>query len=134
MAQPRRLTAADIMTENVVTSGPDDNLSRVAAEMQRHGIGSVVIVENRKIVGIITERDFVGVVEKIAMVLERDLVKHHMSKPVITVQSDTPVADVVKIMKEKHVRHLIVLNKEKKVAGIISSRDLMRVATDAMLI
>jgi CBS domain-containing protein len=134
MSQHRQLTATDIMTKRVVTGEPNDSLSGIAAEMQRHNIGSVVIEENRKVVGILTERDFVRIVEQVGMILDRNLAIHHMSKPVVTVQSDASVADVIKLMKEKHVRHLIVLNKNQKVVGIISSRDLMKVATDVMSI
>jgi CBS domain-containing protein len=49
---------------------------------------------------------------------------------VITVQSDAPVADVVKLMSEKHIRHVIVLGKSREIAGIISSQDLMKIAKD----
>jgi CBS domain-containing protein len=134
MSQPRGLTAADIMSEQVVTSGPNNDLSEIAAKMQRHRIGSVVIVEGGRLVGILTERDFVRIFEAVGMLLEKNQAKHYMAKPVITVQSDTPIHDVIKVMREKHVRHLIVLNKTGKVVGIISSRDLMKVAKDVVLV
>jgi len=134
MSQLRRLTAADIMTQHVVTAAPSDSLSGIAAKMERRKIGSVVIVENRRIAGILTERDFVRIVEQVGALLDRNLAKHHMTKPVITVQSDAPVADIVKLMRDKQVRHLIVLNKNRAVVGIISSRDLMKVASDVMSI
>jgi CBS domain-containing protein len=120
------------MTERVVTGGPHDGLWRIANAMQRHNIGSVVITEKGKILGILTERDFVRIVEQVGALLEKNLAIHHMSKPVLTVQSDTSVADIIKLMREKHFRHLIVLNKAGEVAGIISSRDLMKVAADLM--
>ncbi len=107
-----RLTAADIMTTQVVTRGSHDDLTRIAAEMQRHQIGSVVIMENKKLVGILTERDFVRMVERVGTFLERSLAKDHMTSPVFTVQSDAPLADVTKLMAEKHVRHLIVSEQE----------------------
>lgn len=134
MSQVRRLTAADIMTEHVVTKGANDDLTGIAAEMQRRNIGSIVIVENRRIVGILTERDFVRIVEQVGMLLDRNLAKDYMTKPVLTVQSDTPVADIIKLMREKHVRHLVVLDKNQKVAGMVSSRDLMKVTMDVMSI
>ena len=134
MSQPKRLTAADIMTTQVVTRGSNDDLTRIAAEMQRHQIGSVVIMENKKLIGILTERDFVRIVERIGTLLERSLAKDHMTSPVLTVQSDASLADVVRLMTEKHVRHLIVLNKNREVAGIISSRDLMKVTKEAVSI
>jgi len=134
MSKRRGLTAGDIMTENVVTSGPHDGLWRIAGDMQRHNIGSVVIAEKGKIVGILTERDFVRIVERVGALLEKNLAIHHMTKPVITVRTDTPLVEVIKLMREKHVRHLIVLDKNGEVAGILSSRDLMKAATDIMAV
>ena len=134
MSQPKRLTATDIMTKQVVTSGTDNDLSEIATEMQRHKIGSVAILENEKLVGIVTERDFVRIVEQVGLLLNRNLAKHHMTKPVVTVQSDTSVTDIIKLMREKQVRHLIVVDKTGKMVGIISSRDLMKVAKDVMSI
>ena len=134
MSQPRRLTAADIMTKKVVTKGPNDDLTRIAADMQRHNIGSVVIVENRKLVGILTERDFVRIVERVGALLEKSLAKDHMTTPVFSVGSDASLVDVIRLMSEKHVRHLIVLDKNGQVAGVISSRDLMKAAKDVMSI
>jgi CBS domain-containing protein len=126
MSQPKPLVAADIMTTQVVTKGPNDELTRIAGEMQRHQIGSVVIVENRKPVGILTERDFVRIVERVGALLEKSLAKNHMTTPVLSVRSDTPLSDVMKLMGEKHVRHLIVLDKHGEMSGIISSRDVMK--------
>ena len=128
------LTAADIMSKNVVTSEPGDDLPKIASQMERNNIGAVVIVENRKIVGILTERDFVRIVEKVGIFLEKNLARNHMTQPVLTVQSDAPVAEVIALMREKHVRHLIVQSRDHQVVGIISSRDLMKVAKDVMSI
>ena len=133
-SQPIRLTAADIMTKHVVTSGPDNDLSEIASEMQRHKIGSVAILEKGKLIGIITERDFVRIVEQVGLLLNRNLAKHHMTKPVFTVQSDVPVTEITRLMKEKQVRHLIVVDKNGKMVGVISSRDLVNVARDVISI
>jgi len=127
----KRLTVADVMTAPVVTSGPEDHISRIAEEMLRHKIGSVVITDDRRIAGILTERDFVSVVQKVGMLLKEDLAKHHMVKPVITIQSDASTAQALELMQTNHVRHLIVLDKDLKMVGIVSSRDLMRVTVNS---
>jgi len=132
MRKLRPSRVADIMTTPVVTSGPDDHISQVASFMLHHKIGSVVIMENRRIVGILTERDFVRIVEKVGMLLKEDLAKHYMAKPVVTVQSDATVTDAMKLMQANHIRHLIVLDKDLKMVGVISSRDLMRAARESM--
>ena len=120
------------MSAAVVVSGPEDHISQIATSMERHKIGSVVIMEGRRIVGILTERDFVRIVEKVGMLLKEDLAKHFMAKPVITVQSDASVADAIKLMQANHIRHLVVLDKDLKMAGVVSSRDLMKVARESM--
>ncbi len=127
-----RSTVADVMTTPVVTSSPEEDIIRIASTMQRHKIGSVVIVENQRIVGILTERDFVAIVEKVGMLLKKDLAKHYMVKPVITVQSDASVTDAIDLMQSNHVRHLVVLNKDLKMVGMVSSRDLAKAAQEAM--
>jgi len=131
MRKLRPTTVGDIMTSPVVTSSPEDHVSGIASSMQHHNIGSVVIMENRRIVGILTERDFVRIVEKVGMLLKEDLAKHHMAKPVITVQSDASVTDALKLMQANHIRHLIVLDKDLKMVGVISSRDLMKAARES---
>lgn len=133
MSPFRRLRVVDIMSEHVVTGRTNDSLSRIAGEMERHRIGSVVIVENRKVVGILTERDFVRIVRQ-GILLGRDRVKHYMTRPVVTVRSDASVADAIRLMRKKHVRHLPVLDRRRRLVGIVGSRDLMKVATEVVSI
>jgi len=123
---------SEVMTTRVVTSSPEEDISRIATIMQHHRIGSVVIMENQRIVGILTERDFVRIVEKVGMLLKEDLAKHFMANPVITVQSDASVADAMKLMQTHHIRHLIVLDKDLKMVGMVSSRDLTKAAQENM--
>jgi CBS domain-containing protein len=126
MGRLGRPKVADYMAESVVTSGPDEGISRIASMMLEHNIGSVVIMENQRIMGILTERDFVRIVEKVGMLLKKDLARDHMVTPVITVQSDAPITDAAELMRSNHVRHLTVLDKDLKMVGMISSRDLMK--------
>ncbi len=129
MSHLRRLKVSEVMTEHVVTARPNDSLPRVAVLMEGHKIGSVVITENRKIVGILTERDFARIVKQ-GILLGRDRAKHHMTKPVIVVRSNSSLEDLVKQMRRKHVRHVPVVDRKRKLVGIISSRDLIDTALD----
>ena len=126
MSQAKVLTAADVMTRKVVTKGPSDDLARIATEMETKNIGSVVIAENKKVVGILTDRDLRKVVEKVGALLDKNLAKHYMARPVITVQTDTPISEVTKLMNEKHIRHVVVLDKNQMLAGVISLRDITK--------
>ena len=132
MAKVREAKVADLMSTNVITSDPEEHISKIATSMQRHNVGSVVIMKNQRIVGILTEKDFVRIAEKVGMLLKEDLAKHFMSKPVITVQADTSVTDAIKLMRSNHIRHLIVLDKDLRMVGVISARDLMEAAREPM--
>ena len=128
MPQVRTHRVADFMSTRVITSDPEEHISKIATSMERHNVGSVVIMKNQRIVGILTERDFVRIGEKVGMLLKEDLAKHFMAKPVITVQVDAPVTDAMKLMQANHIRHLIVLDKDLRMVGVISARDLMQAA------
>jgi CBS domain-containing protein len=99
--------------------------------MEQHKIGSVVIVQNRRVVGILTERDF-GRITRHGFVLGKDRAKDHMTKPVVTVRSDSSLEDVIKLMRKKHVRHVPVLDRRRRLVGIISSRDLLNIASNLL--
>jgi len=119
------------MSSRLITSDPEDHISQIASSMQRHNVGSVVVVKNQRIVGILTERDFVRIVEKVGMLLQEDQAKHFMVNPVITVQSEASVKEAMRLMQANHVRHLIVLDKDLKMVGVISARDLMKAAVES---
>jgi CBS domain-containing protein len=130
--QVRPRTVADFMSTRVITSDPEDHISQIASSMQRSKVGAVAVMKNHRIVGILTERDFVRIVEKVGMLLKEDRAKHFMANPVITVQSDASVPDAIKLMQANHIRHLIVLDKDLKMVGMISARDLMKAARESM--
>jgi len=132
MPHVRPHTVADFMSTRVITSDPEEHVSQIAGSMQRHNIGSMVIVKRHRILGILTERDFVAIVAKVGMLLKDDLGKHFMTKPVITVQSDTSIKDAIKLMQTKHVRHLVVLDRDLRMVGVLSARDLMKAARESM--
>jgi CBS-domain-containing membrane protein len=90
MSMTSRLSVADIMTKRVVTAQPNDDVLRIASEIERHEMGSVVIAEKGKLVGILTKRDFVQIVEQAGILLNKSLARHHMARSVVTVQSEAP--------------------------------------------
>ena len=112
----------EIMTQPAVTDATDVPLARVAELMWRQQTGSVVIVEDRRIAGIITERDVLRAVaagEDAADVLVGDV----MTTEVITTGPDTSVRDAARTMAEHWIRHLPVVDGGELV-GMISQRDI----------
>ena len=93
-------------------------------EMVKRNIGSVVVVEDGKPVGIVTERDVSRSVAKGAKAL-RTQVKRVMSSSLVAVSPNTGIQSAMTIMLKNGIRRLPVVEKEKLV-GIVTERDILR--------
>lgn len=123
MAVVQKLVAArEIMHKGVITIKSSQTLFEAANKMVANDIGSLVVVENNKPVGIITESNFLKFAAK-SVNIKRTAVKEAMSKPLITCGPDATLLDVVGLMKTKKVRHIPVIEKGKLI-GIISASDV----------
>lgn len=111
------------MSRKLVTASEDDTLSQVAEKMLQGRVSSVVIVSGKKVVGIVTEKDFV---KFFALRLSGDeSVKLHMTRNVITVKMTTSVNDAKNIIVSQKIRHLPVVDQEGELVGIVTARDLV---------
>jgi len=114
-----------IMVENVVTVKPNDTIKKAAQLMNLHGISSLVVVDSGKPVGIITERDMLDRVLNKSMVTTEAAVTDIMSKPVVTACPNMRAGDAAKIMIERGIKKLPVVENGRLV-GIVSLTDLLR--------
>ncbi len=118
------LPAKELMTPTVVSVGPDATLKEVSELMDKQKIGSVVVIDNDKAVGIVTERDFATKI-MIKSYLPDTKVSAVMSSPVIYVVPNQSVADIIDIMANKEIRKIPVIDNGK-VVGIISGTEFLR--------
>lgn len=120
---------SSIMTEAAVTDRPDDDLAAAARKMWDQQTGSLLVLEGEDLVGIITERD---VLRAVATETPLDTpVSEVMSKDLITVEPGTSLREAARIMTEKWIRHLPVLEAGRLV-GVVSQRDLAGVLAGAL--
>ena len=112
------------MSKPVITVKPADLLTLAAKKMVKRDIGSVVIMEGKKPVGIVTERDVTRQVVKGSKALKVRAGKV-MSKLNVTASTNTSVQQAFELMLENKVRRLPVLDGGKLV-GIVTEKDLMR--------
>lgn len=121
------LRVSDVMVREVVAVGKDARLKEIANLMYERRIGSVVVVDEAgKPAGIVTERD---VVYACAKGLSADTpVWMVMTENPVTINEDAQLIDAVEKMRELNVRHLPVVNKEGKLVGILSVRDVLDLA------
>jgi CBS domain-containing protein len=120
----RGRSVRDVMTPNPVTVGEKDTIRDAAQIMAREDTGVVPVVDGRKIVGLITDRDIV-----VRLVAEgRDpgsaSVGDAMSKSVRSVKEDTPVTEVLELMSRAQVRRVPVVNDGNELVGIVSIGDI----------
>ena len=118
------LLVKDVMTKGVRVTGPDSSVREVVATMNRFNIGSIIVVQDNKPVGVISERDVLRRVVEPCLSPETIAARQIMTSPVITICESASVAEVVKIMAEKRVRKIPVMKKERLV-GIITYTDIL---------
>ena len=115
----------DAKGHDVATVGPDDTVYDAIKKMADKNIGSLVVMDGEKIVGIITERDYARNVILKGKTSPNTLVKDIMSTRVICAWPDQSVEECMAVMTDKAVRHLPVL-ENKRLAGMISIGDLVK--------
>jgi len=112
------------MSSPVTTIDSDSALDVAAQLMVQHDIGSVIVVEAKNPIGIVTERDITKQVIKGKDVLKKPI-KQVMSKPLVTATPSMSIQDALELMLKNKVRRLPIL-EGKDMRGIVTTRDLMR--------
>jgi CBS domain-containing protein len=97
--------------------------------MIKKNIGAIIVTENDTPEGIVTDRD---ILRNCLSSTEFSKTKVHeiMSRPLITIDHETPIGLAVKVMAEKNIRRLLVTDNNKIIA-IVTERDLLRGALEA---
>jgi CBS domain-containing protein len=113
----------DIMTQKPVTLQTSDTVTAAARSMRDGNIGDVVVLEDGRIQGILTDRDIVVRALAEGRDPERTTVGQICSRELTTLSPDTPIEAAVKAMRDKAIRRLPVVEGERPV-GIVSLGDL----------
>ena len=121
----------DVMTETVVVANPRATVREIAALMRDRRVGSVVLVQDGRPVGFITDRDLT-----MSVVAEGrdafDPVSEHASTPVISADPDMEIDEGAQLMVRQGVRRLVVVEAGFLV-GVVTLDDLAARVTDTHL-
>jgi len=117
---------ADVMTKNVTMVSPDATLVVAAEAMQERDAGALPVGEGDRLLGMITDRDIAVRGVASGEPVERMLVRQAMTPQVLYCFDDQEVAEVARNMGEVQTRRLPVVNREKRLVGIVSVGDLAR--------
>lgn len=125
-----KMKVSEIMNRNLITMSPNGTVYEAAKLMKEHNIGSIVVMEGGELKGIVTERDLITRYIAVEDGRKPEEVKifEIMTKDPVTIRDNADIDEAARIMIERNVRRLIVVNYDGRVVGIISSRDILRIA------
>ena len=142
---PRHRTVADVMTSRVHVAGPLAPFKLLVRLIDENRVSAIPIVDQQGVpVGIVSESDLLLKERRAELDSSRDLLHAHkrrverakaagtiaselMTSPAITVPSDTGLGEAARLMHEKNVRRLVVVDQRGRIAGIVSRSDLLHV-------
>jgi CBS domain-containing protein len=125
--EPESVIVRDIMTRPVITAKESDTAADVAKLMAKHNIGCVLVSGKKgETIGIITERDIVQRIAAKNLVPSKVTVGEAMSKPVVTIKSGANITDAAKLMNQRKIRRLAVM-ESGKLLGILTMKDILEV-------
>ena len=129
----KKLKAKDVMTTDLVTVTPETTLKEAAEKMSYYRIGNVLVVDKGKLVGIVTETD---IVRKVIAKGKgpRTKVKDIMTSPVKYVSPEDDIFHISDKLLMNNITRLPVVDVEKKkLVGIVTVKDILRVMPDFLL-
>lgn len=113
------------MMRNVKTVRTDDSVHAAVLKMNKFQIGSVIVTNNGRAVGIITERNILERIVEPRLDPATIWAKDIMSSPLVTVDPNDTVDEAAKIMAQKRIKKLPVVEGDK-VVGVVSTSDIVR--------
>ncbi len=136
--------ASDIMKREVITIMEQDNLLSIEEGMERFGMRHLPVVDGDKLVGLITHRDILRVTRsslrgfRLDQELDRrkqeeTFVADVMTSEVLTVSPDTPLKEVARLIVDNRIGCLPVVDAERRLLGILTEYDLVRLIADGSL-
>ena len=125
-----RVPLREVMNRRLTTIGIDATVAKAAKAMCHDEVGSVIILDHNKPIGIVTEEDLACKVVALDLKPSTVHVNDIMSTPLITVSAEKTVGDAAKMMVKHKVRRLPVIDEHRKVIGIVTVRDLLAVSNE----
>jgi len=119
-----------VMNKHVITAEPETTLLEAAQIMADNHIGCIVVVKERKPVGMLTERDILVAIASEANV-KKTKVEAVMTHYLITIGPKRPLSKAIEMMADNKIKKLPVVDDKGKLVGIITASDIMTVEPEA---
>ena len=128
---PTGIKVKDAMVSRVITARPSQNVFQASKNMKKEGVGSIIVIEGNKPIGIVTREDVVDKVTAKDLVASKVLLKDIMSRNLITCTPECDISEAAKMMSRYKYERIPVISMGKLI-GIISTREIAKVAPAAL--
>jgi len=118
------MQVSQILTRQVETIGPDTTVQEAAQRMRSGDIGSLPVCDGRRLIGMVTDRDITIRITAEGRDAARTPVQEAMTPGIDFVFEDQDVQEAARIMKDRQIRRLPVLSRDKQLVGIVSLGDV----------
>lgn len=134
---PKPMVVRDVMTRQVITLFPEDNLDKIEEGMHRFRFRHLPVVDDGRLVGLVTHRDLLrvaasvlepGAAEKTRRINDTLFVQDVMQKDVVTAREDMSLLDAGRLMWDQKLGCLPVTSDDRKLVGIVTEADFMKLA------
>ncbi len=126
------MSVESFMTPKVVSVAPDCPTTEVLKKLFAYGVSCVLVCEEDMPVGIISERDIVGVALNLASDKgeARETAGDLMTSPLTTVRADASLDDALQIVTDQRIRHLPVVDNDGVLVGLVTQSNLLHALAD----
>jgi len=114
----------DVMTKDAQVVKPDDTIKHAAVTMEAMEVGPLPVCDGERLVGMLTDRDIATRIVASGRDPNSTTVREAMTAEVLYCFEDQSLEDAAKVMKDKQVRRLPVLNRAKRLVGMVALGDL----------
>lgn len=139
-----KVSVGEVMTTNVISVTKDTDMQEVARVLSENQISGVPVIDlSNRVLGVVTERDILSIAgmgkhhtfrdilkyvlgEPLPKYKKTDRVGDSMTSPAITTTPDTDIKEAARIMNERRIKRLPVVDNENRLVGIISRADIVR--------
>jgi CBS domain-containing protein len=116
------MNLSDLKPRKTETISPDSGIQAAAALMKSAHIGMLPVVEGDTVVGVLTDRDIV--VRGLSSGLDNKKVRDVMSPNPVTLQQDSDTGAAMKMMSERRIGRLVLVDRENRLTGVVSAGDI----------
>ena len=129
----RNITVLELVKRKPVTVKPEMTIDKAAKVMKDEGIGSLIVLEKNRPVGILTERDIVTKIVAEGKEAKKMKIGDIMSSPLISINPDLDIYEAARKMAALEIRRLPIVD-ERDLKGMITETDLLRISPDLIAV